>query len=630
MPSDGSLDGRLQERVSTSSLQILNPTRIETLRRLEEKTGESLIDDLVRSLLGDLPGVWEKLGEASGRDRKAWNHAAHRLRGRALNLGGERLGESCRLLESMDSEEWPEACQHLMDLLSHEIEALRPRLETILEGDLSDPENRSMKDVDAGSHRTSSMLSTIPTELLPLLARAVETMSFGLTITGNDGRILLANPADARMHGYESEELRGRSSAILGPRAVGLGEAIDLPQPWIRETVNLRKDGSEFPVRLTSDVVENAQGMRLGTVTICEDLEEEISNREALEASEAAIRSFLESTSDLFQVTGRGGRILFVNEAWRRNLGYSEEQVADLRIQDVLDTEQIETFRSMQERVLDRGESQNFQMIFRTRSGESRTLEGTATPDLSGGRVPVLRVLLRDVTGRAEVESMKDDFVGRISHELRTPLTSVLGSLKLILRGAVPDPEQQAELLEVALRQGQALEKLIGRLLEFSQISAGSLNLNIGPVPVPALLQDQIAWARGAAEARRVDLRLATPVGNLEVLADRDRLEQVLHVLVSNALEFSPVDGSVNLEATVDGDRLLLGVSDEGPGIPAEYQSEVFERFSQVGESATRTHEGIGLGLSFARALVREMGGELRLDSSRMSGSRFTVELPRA
>jgi len=224
----------------------------------------------------------------------------------------------------------------------------------------------------------------------------------------------------------------------------------------------------------------------------------------------------------------------------------------------------------------------------------------------------------------------KAAFLASMSHELRTPLQAALGYAQLMRSGVYgPVTEQQAEALGRVERSQLHLRRLIDDILDFARLEAGRVRIDVEPVVLDEVM-DEVTRLVGP-DATKKQLNLATRVHEDRnvVLADHQRLVQILLNLVGNAIKFTPPGGQIAVEAVADGSREHIRVRDNGVGIPPERLQSVFEPFVQVDDALTRTAAGAGLGLSISRDLARAMGGDITVESEFGHGSTFTVELPR-
>lgn len=632
---------------------------------------------------------------------------------------------------------------------------------------------------------------------LSRLAKAVETMSLGVTITDMANKILYVNPADARLHGYNVDELIGKDSRIYADPLGAPLESADV-EPWARERINVTRQGEQIPVRLVSDRVRNSDGEPVATVTICEDIRERIRSRDALERrdrileavafaaekflaqsrwaesveevlqrlgevtgvdrvsleildindpfgrdgmvyswpppsqkgravlelparweqmlldgetvdgrraelpyaeqealaergveslavvplfvraawrgflaleakdparqwslaekealktaartfgasvqrhededalarSEAKYRELLESANDLVQSVAPDGRFQFVNRAWKSTLGYTDEEVRQLTIWEVVKPAPPDSRRDvLQSMLIDDGLGR-IEAMFVAKDGQEIAVEGTVTCRFVDGLPAAAQGIFRDITERRQIDRMKTEFLSTVSHELRTPLTSIIASLGLLESGRLAgNPARIQELIQVAHRNSNRLLKLINNLLDLQKIAARKMTFKSDAVDVQALLEEAIRSLLAYADSLEIELELLPGPPLLRVFGDRDRLMQVLHNLLSNAIKFSPPREKVVLEARRRVDKVVLVVIDHGQGIPEEFRSRIFDQFTQADPSKTRVAGGSGLGLSIAKGLVEGMKGTIHLETQLGEGTTFFVELPAA
>ncbi len=220
-----------------------------------------------------------------------------------------------------------------------------------------------------------------------------------------------------------------------------------------------------------------------------------------------------------------------------------------------------------------------------------------------------------------EVAQMKTDFVSTVSHELRSPLTSIIGSLDTVNRPELAPPEPTSQqLLISARRQAGRLQRLIEDLLVVSRIDRGAIPVHPEVVEIKEMF-DEIN--------RVVSIEPSTTVepANLAVYADRDHFSRILINLVENAAKYAP-DSPVELYAWQKNQRAMIAVVDHGPGIPDDARDSIFERFTQLDQSDTRSKGGTGLGLSIVKSLLEVMHGTVRVEATEGGGATFLIDLP--
>lgn len=254
---------------------------------------------------------------------------------------------------------------------------------------------------------------------------------------------------------------------------------------------------------------------------------------------------------------------------------------------------------------------------------EVRVAERTATLEQRNAEMARANAELR------QLDQMKSDFVALVSHELRAPLTALNGGLELALQQTGALPPTARRTLEVMARESERLTRFVQTILDLSRLEAGKLTLTLGPVAALPLLQH-------AAEAALPDghrpVRWDVPRDLPPLWADETCLEEILRTLVRNADAYSPPRKPIDIAARVADGRMLLSVTDQGPGIPAEMQCHIFERFYR-GQRGENTSPGWGLGLYFARKLSEPQGGQLSVRSPAHAGAgapgaEFTLSLP--
>ena len=234
---------------------------------------------------------------------------------------------------------------------------------------------------------------------------------------------------------------------------------------------------------------------------------------------------------------------------------------------------------------------------------------------------------------RAEAEAAnqaKSDFLATMSHELRTPLNAIAGYTELLemeLRGPVT-PEQREDLGRIRRSQRHLLA-LVNDVLNFARLDSGYLQYDIATIPLADALSGVEALVAPQLQAKGLAYELTLPPKTLTVVADGEKLQQIVVNLLSNALKFTPRDGRITVACSAQATTVAISVRDSGRGIPADKLEAIFEPFVQVERALTRETEGSGLGLAISRQLARAMNGELVVESVPGSGSTFTLTLPR-
>jgi two-component system phosphate regulon sensor histidine kinase PhoR len=218
--------------------------------------------------------------------------------------------------------------------------------------------------------------------------------------------------------------------------------------------------------------------------------------------------------------------------------------------------------------------------------------------------------------------------VANVSHELRTPLSLIKSATETLIDGGKDDPAALARFLQIIDKHANRLALLIDDLLLLSTLDSGGLRLNRQPLPFRTTVQDAMDDLQARALARDVTLDNQLPA-SLVVLADNDRMRQVISNLLDNAIKYGRAGGRASVvgEHLSDG-RLEISVVDDGPGIPRDAQERIFERFYRVDKARSREQGGTGLGLAIVKHVIQAHGGEVRVESEPGSGARFIINLP--
>jgi signal transduction histidine kinase len=227
-----------------------------------------------------------------------------------------------------------------------------------------------------------------------------------------------------------------------------------------------------------------------------------------------------------------------------------------------------------------------------------------------------------------ELDDLKDNLISVVSHELRTPLTSILGYLELLEQEREQLSQRQRHFLGVVDRNAERLLSLVVDLLFITQVRAGQLRLEREPLDLSELVHQAVEAALPTAQERQISVSVAQ-CADATVNGDRQRLGQVLDNLLSNALKFTDRNGTVQLRLSATDGEVVLEVADNGIGIPASEQRELFSRFFRTDAAIDAAIQGTGLGLSIVKAIVEGHGGQVGVESVEGDGATFRVTLPR-
>jgi PAS domain S-box-containing protein len=461
---------------------------------------------------------------------------------------------------------------------------------------------------------------------------AVEASNHAFLTTTPDGAITAWNHGAERLFGYSADEAIGQPISIIIPEdrraesRINRDQLCQLKRISSVETVRIDKRGRRIDVVLELSPIFSASGSFVGMASIIRDVTEE-------KLAQEMFRLAVEACPSGMVMIDRTGTILMVNGEIERLFGYSRHELINKSI-DMLVPERLrlrharhrEAFKSNPAK---RAIDGHRDLLGRRKDGTEFAIEVGLNPIQIRDGLLVLSVII-DISERRRLERLKDEFVSTVSHELRTPLTSIAGSLGLLAGGAGGQmPEATMRLLRIAHSNSERLVRLINDFLDLEKIESGNVVLHLKPLDVRALVEQAIEANRGFAAKFAIEMKLDPDSVSAFVLADNDRLVQVVTNLLSNAIKSSPSGQLVVVTTEHDDAFARIIVRDHGPGIPDEFKRRVFEKFAQANTMDERQKGGTGLGLSIVKQLVTLLGGSVWFESPADGGTSFHVQLPR-
>jgi PAS domain S-box-containing protein len=476
-----------------------------------------------------------------------------------------------------------------------------------------------------------------------------ENAPFAIVLTDwTDGTVVSANAAFFRLFECRPEEAIGRT-------AVDLGIVDRAPQAQVRAALEergfikglevTRSTATSSLRHLSLSVNRLTLEARPFVVTMIEDVTDRRRAEDSLRESEARFRSVLDGSRDVvYRMDARTGQFEYISPSAESVVGYSQGELMAFDAESSLamvHPEDVPALRAAVARLTKTGvEEAEYRQ--RTKRGEYRWVSNLMSLVRDGEGGPLFRDgNIRDVTERKRIDvalqetltalehanRLKDEFLATLSHELRTPLNAVLGWSDMLLRPGLP-PDTQRRALESINRNARAQAALISDILDVSRIITGKLRLEVRPVDIAEVVKAAHESIQPAAAAKGVEVR-ALVEGRPVLIADPDRLQQVLWNLLSNSVKFCERGGRIDVEARRADSQVQVVVRDDGAGISRELLPHVFERFRQADSSTTRLQAGLGLGLAIVRHLVELHGGTVAADSKgKGQGATFTVTLP--
>jgi len=479
----------------------------------------------------------------------------------------------------------------------------------------------------------------------------VEATPNAMVVVDRKLRIRLVNSRTENLFGYRRAELLNQPIEMLVParyrtrhaeHVVGFlaaPESRAMGAGW--ELFGLRKDGTEVPVEIGLTPINAAEGMFVLASIV------DITERKLLERETRRAMKLLDSTLDaMFFFDSETLRFSYVNQGAVDQVGYTRGELLQMTPLDIKPEYDESHFRELLRPLLSgAAASRTFTTIHRRKDGKDIPIEVVLQSVSESAESRTLVSIVRDISERLDNESKlrhakdlaesanlaKSEFLATMSHELRTPLNGILGMNELLLRTELT--ERQRRFVEACTTSGRALLQQINDVLDLSKIEAGKLELNVRPCRLESVIFDIVDVFKHVADEKGLTLKCQVDLEACDtVLADDNRLRQILLNLISNALKFT-TSGSVIIQsrATKHEPRELtirFSVTDTGLGIPTERRDRLFAPFSQVDGTTTRRYGGTGLGLYVCKQLVELMNGEIGVESQVGVGSTFWFEVP--
>jgi len=480
------------------------------------------------------------------------------------------------------------------------------------------------------------------------LTRAVEQSPVSIVITDLDAVVEYVNPRVTEVTGYLPHELIGQNPRVFASGEKPKEEYIEMyktlqnGQIWTGEFHNRKKDGSFFWEKATIAPLISDEGYMTHYIAVKEDVTIVRQLSESLRESEVRYRNmFLNSPLPMWIYDVDTLKFEEVNYAATEIYGYSEQEFKAMTIEMIRPKEDVSLLHeNIRKETSEYQKSRNWR--HQTKDGRLMDVEviSHAIPSPSGKNLRL--VLVNDVTDKIKAENtlkeamalaeasdrLKTNFLNNISHEVRTPLNGILGAANLMSDPEI-SPAEINELLEIIQESSDRLIQTITDYMDISLLTSQNMEKYIKQVKLHEVFKASAAKFKSKFASKGINFRTEINFANSDVSlqTDKELLTKSLHHLLSNALKFTH-EGEVILGCTPVGDELKIFVSDTGIGIGKEYQTKIFEYFSQEDQSSARRFEGSGLGLSIVKGIARVLGAKIELVSEKGKGSQFSLIFP--
>lgn len=453
-------------------------------------------------------------------------------------------------------------------------------------------------------------------------------------ITINDeSKIESINAKGLSIFGYKLEEVLHQPLTMLMPEKFRSRHLVGIKryqETGINHVINkgrielqgLRKNGAIFPLELS--VTQSwANNKRIFTGIV-----RDITEKKQIDLYQKQLTAIVESSSDAIISKTLDGMITSWNPGAEQLYGYSAAEVLNQSIFTIVPDEKKDEIKNI---LIKLKEGQNvpyFETERRHKDGHliQVGIAISAIKDTDGKTIGA-SVIASDITERKKIDRLKNEFVSLVSHELRTPLTSIQGSLSLLVGGIAGElPDKAQKLLNIAKQNSERLIRLINDLLDIEKIESGKIEFKLEKLNIKKVVKEAIKVNQSYAEKFRMNIVLNRE-DDAYVLIDKDRILQVLANLLSNAIKFS-AGNIVKVDIQKTANDVRVSVTNEGAGIPKDFQKRIFQKFAQADSTSTRAVAGTGLGLSISKEIVEKLNGQIGFISEPNKETTFYFDLP--
>lgn len=480
---------------------------------------------------------------------------------------------------------------------------------------------------------------------LQLMAHTIKSINESISITDTNDRIVFVNAAFLKTYGFTEDELIGQHISIVrspnnDAEVVNKIREVTADSGWQGEILNRRKDGSDFPISLSTTIVKNEHGEILGMVGVATDITERKQAEIELRNSETRFRNLFGTMPDGVYRSTPEGRFVEVNQAMVKMLGYDSQEelmAIDIKKQLYFDPSDRESL------VLSNKPLDLDIYPLKKKDGSAVWVEdhGWYLTDETG-KVIFHEGISRDITDRKmaeiqlqkysdelqELNATKDKLFSIIAHDLKSPFNSIIGLSEIIKNEAAELDAANIEQYAGAIYSTSLQTfRLLENLLDWARIQQSQMIFRPVSIVLKEVVEEVIELLIEMANSKRIDL-INCVSDQIIVSADQDMLKTILRNLVSNALKFTSTNGKVEIRAISRPDKIEITVNDTGTGIKKDDLDKLFKIGSNCSQQGTQNEKGTGLGLILCREFVEKHGGRIWVESEVGKGSSFSFTLP--
>jgi len=483
---------------------------------------------------------------------------------------------------------------------------------------------------------------------IAMLAHALKSVTECVSITDTHNKILFVNESFLKTYGFESDELLGNhiskiTSQNNDPKQANEILTATIQGEWQGELLNKRKNGTDFPIFLSTSVIMDKDRNPMGLIGVATD----ITIRKHAEETLIKLSRAVEQTADSIIITDRDGVIEYVNHAFEVLTGYASGEVlgkAPAILKSGINDSKY--YKVLWNTILS-GEVYRAEIVNKKKNGvlydEEKTISpifdknNTITHFVSTGvditkRKLAEKELISAKNKAEESDRLKSAFLANMSHEIRTPMNGILGFAGLLREPKLTGEEQQ-EYIDIIEQSGARMLNIINDIISISKIESGGMEVSVKETNINKQFEYIYTFFKPEAEKKGIHLhfKLNSPSKKFIIKSDKEKIYAILTNLVKNALKFT-LTGTIEFGyiPIIDGglSELKFYVKDSGVGINPEHQKFIFDRFRQSNEALNRNFEGAGLGLAISRAYAEMLGGKIWVESELGKGSTFYFTIP--
>lgn len=462
-----------------------------------------------------------------------------------------------------------------------------------------------------------------------LLGNIVDSSDDAIISKTLEGVITSWNKGAEKIFGYSPAEAIGKNIRMLIPPEII--EEEDMVISKIKrgesvlhyETVRLSKEGRRVSISLTISPIKNKKGVITGASKIARDITEQIDARKKIEESEANFRQLAELMPDKVSNADAQGNITYYNQHWLDFTGFNFEELKDWGWKKIIYPDDLPELTKRWQHSLTTGDDFEMELRIINANGEPKWhLSRSIAIKDNNEKVTKWITTTTDIHDQKMKEEQKDEFIGIASHEMKTPLTTAKAYIQLLQQSMEQTNDKNLIFVQKANASINRLNNLIGELLDVSKIKHGKLALNIAPFNFNEMIAMAIESVQYISPSHNI-----IKSGEIDepVTGDKERLEQVMINLLSNAAKYSPKADKIFITVTKENQEVKVSVKDSGIGIRKENFKRVFERYFRESNSQ---FQGLGIGLSISYEIIQRHKGKIWVQSEPGKGSTFYFTIP--